>query len=628
MGKRIIKKIVTCLLIAAVALGCVFAVAGCNLIVENENRVANQELATINGYNGITLTLTQNELMDYYNSYAGYLTSPDYGYNYTVEEAFDWCLENKIKSKYLVTAAMVYLTDVQSGNASIVARNANGVRVTPDSLTNPEDCLTYAEYLASIYTTNDSIQSSLDSLIEQGHQDELQTIANDIVNDIDKPDIDRIEFTDETKDYLKEDYYVNQGIDKNSIKVIIVYEDDTTSDEFVVPDTMYTTDIDTSAEKTDNTFVISVDEKIVAENGDISFEAHTLTHTFNVVTPRATRTEEEVTDDNIVKIGDIEVSRYATKAEIEDAGVNVSKIDPVAEYNNLKVDPTADGDLVEAYRQLNENLKNSNKDMNYYYASGFESAVLSALQHEVKKEAVAANEITDAQIINEFKFLYDTGKASYQDTEDEVKTFGSSITKGIDALYYYPQVTKLEDYFFVYQVLLKFSDEQSAWLTSKSGGNKELAKDFYEFAKDGIEVKVSNPDYDPDFDCPYHEEGVGTPEDCIYEGEGICPSCPYELDADGNIVTKSFNEIYTALQADLAAIYAKAITTEYTETDQSQEALDKFLDYVYRYNDDPGIMNSSAGYAIGPEGEPDPNGSFDKDFIAICHEVYQHSDTV
>ena len=109
MGKRIIKKFIICLLVAAVALGSVFAVAGCNLIVENEYRTANQVLATVKGVNGIKLTVTQNEIMDYYNTYGPYLTNPNYGYNYTVEEAFEWCLENKIKSKYLITAAMVYL---------------------------------------------------------------------------------------------------------------------------------------------------------------------------------------------------------------------------------------------------------------------------------------------------------------------------------------------------------------------------------------------------------------------------------------------------------------------------------------------------------------------------------------
>lgn len=627
MGKKVVKKLFTAVLVVAMAFGCLVAVSGCNLIVENDNRVANQVLATVEGYGGIKMTVTQNELMDYFNTYASYLTSPDYGYNYTVEEAFDWCLENKIKSKYLVTAAMVYLTDIQSGNASVVARNAIDVRYNIGALVKPEDSLTYAEYLATVYSTNDTIQQSLDSLIKKGHQDNLQTI----VNDIEKTNVDYIEFSDDTKNYLKSEYFVNQGIDNNSIKIHIVYTDGEKSDDFVVPDGMYVTKFDSSAEKTDNKIEISIDEKIIDDNGTTTYKPHTLTHTYNVVSPRATRTQEEQVDDNYVEIGEIKVLRYATKAQVDaqlkEAGIDAQKIDPQAEYNRLKVLPAADKDLVDAYRQLNENLSRSNKDMAYYYASAFESAVLSALQHEVKKAAAQENPITDAQIVNEFKFLYQTGKSSYDNVDDPIKTFGSSITKGIDALYYYPTVTKLDEYFFVYQLLLKFSDEQSAFLKTQTGADKELTQRLYEYAKTDIEVKESNPNYDPDFDCPYHEKGIHT-EDCIYEGEGTCPSSAYVLDENGDIVTAKFDEVYTALQTELATIYAKTITEDYTADAQSSEALEKFIEFVYKYNDDPGIMNSSAGYAIGPKGEPDPNAGFDKDFLELCHDVFKHGSEV
>ncbi|HOK81576.1 MAG TPA: hypothetical protein PLS05_01160 [Clostridia bacterium] len=637
MGKRIIKKFIICLLVAAVALGSVFAVAGCNLIVENEYRTANQVLATVKGVNGIVLTVTQNEIMDYYNTYGPYLTNPNYGYNYTVEEAFEWCLENKIKSKYLITVAMVYLTNTSTPNASIQARQS--VRMFPNSLTKPEDALTLAEYYAAVYSTKESIESSLESLTKQAYQDKLLTAYNKVIANGGNQNIDRIEFADETKEYLKikddetkkNEYYVNQGIDKNSIKVVIVYDDGSKSDAFIVPDSMYTTAIDTSSEKKDNTFVISVDEKVVDKDGNISYESHTLTYTFDVVKPRATREKEDTMPIDNIKIGDIEVSRYATKAELEQAGLNlaeleISAIDPVAKYNSLKNDLTADRDLVEAYRQLNENIKRSNKDFSYFLAQAYESAVLSALQHEVKKAALISNPVTQAQVINEFKFLYETGRSSYVDSKDRVQTFGSSITQGIESLYYYPNdIPKLSDYFFVYQMLLKFSDEQSAFLSSQVGSNKELAKQYYEVYKEQITVKKSNLNYDADFDCPYHEEGRG---DCIYEGDGTCPSSPYELTGnghDGEIVYKSYTEITTALQNDLSAIYAR---TDITDAEKSQEALNKFLDYVYKYNDDPGVMNTSAGYAISPEGEPDPNNGFDKDFLALCRRVYDYSGKV
>ena len=39
-------------------------------------------------------------------------------------------------------------------------------------------------------------------------------------------------------------------------------------------------------------------------------------------------------------------------------------------------------------------------------------------------------------------------------------------------------------------------------------------------------------------------------------------------------------------------------------------------------------MNTSAGYAISPEGEPDPNNGSDKDFLALCRRVYDYSGKV
>lgn len=640
MSKKVFKKITACLLIIAMGIGVLFAVSGCNLIVKNDYRTANQVLATIKGEGGITMTVTQNELMDFYNSYGYYLMSPDYGYGYTAQEAFDFCLESKIKSKYLVTSAMVYLTDVTGGNQSVIARNA--VRYNTSSRLKPEDVLTWAEYYAAVFSTNKSIQDSLDTLVKNNRQDNLQSI----VNNISKTDIDYLEFTEATKEYLKEVYYVNQDIDKNSIKIRIVYDDGTKSEEFVLPDSYYTTDFSTTEAKTDNTFVITIDEKIIGSDGNASYEAHTLTHTFDVVEPRATRAKNETVDDNYLEINEVKISRYATKDEIlakkseiessdEYSMLKINPIDPEAEYIAMKNKPNADADLVDALRQLNENLKNAQKDMNYYYNSSFESAVLAALQHEVKKEALAKNPVTDAQIVEEYNYLYASAKDAYaaKTTEKEkYDTFAAAMKDGIDKLYYYPSLNleykgssySLTDFFYVYQLLLKFSDEQSAFLTASIGANKELAQQYYEFVKKDIEVKESNPDYDADYDCPYHEKGIGTEEDdCIYEGEGTCPSSPYILNEDGSYKTVAYDTVYNGLNTALAAIYSNA---ELTEAQKSQQAIEKFLEYVYKYNDDPGIMNKSLGYAIGPKGY-DPNNGFDQNFVDLCLKVFNYNNT-
>lgn len=614
MVKKTIAKILAVMVVIALS---TLSFSACNFIKENETRVANQELITINGANGITMTLTQNEIIDYYNIYAYYLIN---NYGYTVEEALDFAVESKIKNKYLITIAMGYLVD------DVSARNVSNLYGGGKKNT-VQDVLTYAEYYAAIKSVNDSMKETLDSFVDESYQQSLNSLVSKAKN----TEVDSIEFAPSTLEYLKDEYYVNQDIDTDKIKFVIVYDapeggEKTRSAEFIVPTAMYETAFTSKEAKTDLELTVKFEEK-TEKDGDTSYETHKVTHTYDVVSPRATETKTTVTNDDDVKIGDITVNRYATLADLQSANAVVEKIDVEAEYNRLKNDPAADTKMRDAYRQLNENLKNSYKTMDYLYGSAFESAVVSALQVEVKKTANKGNDADwDSTILQEFKHNYNNAKDKYAGltTEEALAAqLGTDIKSNLDSFYYYPALSNLSGYFYVYQILVNFSETDKTFLTDNKTDDKDIMNSFYEFIKDRTNGKESNPAYNADYDCPVHELG-DTDAECKWEKEkgedetGVCPSIAY---IDNEV---AFTEIYNSLQTKLQTVYNNS---ELTDAQKSEQAFSIFKDYMYRYNDDPGTMNSSTGYLIAPEGVKDPNG-FYQSFLDLAHDVYDYSGAV
>ncbi|MDR2436531.1 MAG: hypothetical protein LBD17_00425, partial [Endomicrobium sp.] len=148
-------------IIALAILVCVFvtALAGCSFIVKNNERIANQEIYSIIGENGITLSLTRNEIIDYFNNYA--YTLINY-YSYTAKEALDFVIESKIKNKYLITIAMGVLAKDYEQRKTVLVGNGTVVE--------PKDCLTWAEFYAAVYSVNESIESSIETSIKEAEE--------------------------------------------------------------------------------------------------------------------------------------------------------------------------------------------------------------------------------------------------------------------------------------------------------------------------------------------------------------------------------------------------------------------------------------------------------------------------
>ena len=581
MFKKRIFSLLAVLLIAAMLTACA---VGCTFVKKNDDRAANENYVTITNQ-GITLTVSYNELMDYFNSMGYYYINY---YGYSVAETLDVCISTKIQTKYLLTEAMVYLT----GDAVSSARKS--VLVGGGAKVNPVDVLTIAEKYAAIYAVNSSIDSSLETAEEEAYQADL----NRIMNAIDSENVAEIVFAEETEAYFEkffhsgEGCYVGNELDTDRVKIQVVYDNGEKSEAFIVPTGAYTTAFsseaaeDNSESTEDKNFVISFTENVTDKDGNVTEEAHTLTYDYKLVYPRETREEAtEPTDYAEITIGEFDpISRYATEAEIPD---EIKAACSIRDLDKEYADAEKGGNKykIEAYRVTVENIKNAYKTMEYFYKAQYESAVLSALQAELylaaDNTAEADGDISDAKIAEEYRYLYTTGKNSYgKDADANKDAFVTAIKNGLDTVYYYPAITDISDYYYVYQILFSFTDEMEDFLTSEAGDDEETIKEFTDYFLTILTTEPSNADYDAEKYDPEDAETVGPFGD--------------------EVLVK---DVIAELETKLAEIYNG------TSENKASEATELFLEYLYKYNDDPGIFNNAYGYLM--TADPEDSGWVD-----------------
>ena len=581
MFKKRIFSLLAVLLIAAMLTACA---VGCTFVKKNDDRAANENYVTITNQ-GITLTVSYNELMDYFNSMGYYYINY---YGYSVAETLDVCISTKIQTKYLLTEAMVYLT----GDAVSSARKS--VLVGGGAKVNPVDVLTIAEKYAAIYAVNSSIDSSLETAEEEAYQADL----NRIMNAIDSENVAEIAFAEETEAYFEkffhsgEGCYVGNELDTDRVKIQVVYDNGEKSEAFIVPTGAYTTAFsseaaeDNSESTEDKNFVISFTENVTDKDGNVTEEAHTLTYDYKLVYPRETREEAtEPTDYAEITIGEFDpISRYATEAEIPD---EIKAACSIRDLDKEYADAEKGGNKykIEAYRVTVENIKNAYKTMEYFYKAQYESAVLSALQAELylaaDNTAEADGDISDAKIAEEYRYLYTTGKNSYgKDADANKDAFVTAIKNGLDTVYYYPSITDISDYYYVYQILFSFTDEMEDFLTSEAGDDEETIKEFTDYFLTILTTEPSNADYDAEKYDPEDAETVGPFGD--------------------EVLVK---DVIAELETKLAEIYGG------TSENKASEATALFLEYLYKYNDDPGIFNNAYGYLM--TADPEDSGWVD-----------------
>lgn len=309
-------------------------------------------------------------------------------------------------------------------------------------------------------------------------------------------------------------------------------------------------------------------------------------------------TTDDTTDDDKVDETD-KIAARPTRPDKKEAEVDYTKpLDPAKaeikffekpykdlytekEWDELnKVEGKADY-IPKALNELKKQLADNYKSYDYYLNSAYETQLISKYKRELSKDFNP----DDAAIKSEYDRYVSLNKEKFSiETEANYKTaISSSLTNTV----YHP--TSEHGYGYVFNILFKFSDEQSTELKNFTAGqpDKTIVEKYRAQLANKIEVMKSNPDYDPDEVCEECEKAQKDNNDpnkyCTKEK---CNARPYEVDSEGNIKKYNVMDVINELTAKLDA----ATTFEAKREIAAQ--------YVYMVNDDTGMYNTSSNNAI------------------------------
>ena len=309
-------------------------------------------------------------------------------------------------------------------------------------------------------------------------------------------------------------------------------------------------------------------------------------------------TTDDTTDDDKVDETD-KIAARPTRPAKKEAEVDYTKpLDPAKaeikffekpykdlytekEWDELnKVEGKADY-IPKALNELKKQLADNYKSYDYYLNSAYETQLISKYKRELSKDFNP----DDAAIQAEYERYVSLNKEKFSiETEANYKTaISSSLTNTV----YHP--TSEHGYGYVFNILFKFSDEQSTELKNFTAGqpDKTIVEKYRAQLANKIEVMKSNPDYDPDEVCEECEKAQKDNNDpnkyCTKEK---CNARPYEVDSEGNIKKYNVMDVINELTAKLDA----ATTFEAKREIAAQ--------YVYMVNDDTGMYNTSSNNAI------------------------------
>ena len=251
------------------------------------------------------------------------------------------------------------------------------------------------------------------------------------------------------------------------------------------------------------------------------------------------------------------------------------------EWDELnKVEGKADY-IPKALNELKKQLADNYKSYDYYLNSAYETQLISKYKRELgekfdpDKDAIK-NEYYKYVSLNKEKFSIET-KANYK------AAISSSLTNTV----YHPSTE--HGYGYVFNILFKFSDEQSTELKNFTAGqpDKTIVEKYRAQLANKIEAMKSNPDYDTDEVCEECEKAQKESKDpnkyCTKEK---CNARPYEVDSEGNIKKYNVMDVINELTAKLDAA---------TSFEAKREIA---AQYVYMVNDDTGMYNTSSNNAI------------------------------
>jgi hypothetical protein len=223
---------------------------------------------------------------------------------------------------------------------------------------------------------------------------------------------------------------------------------------------------------------------------------------------------------------------------------------------------------VEALRRINKSLADTYRDYDYYYSNQLLTQVIERYKDEYK---ATLEDPTEAEILARYNEMLASNISSFATDGN----YATALDSGdYEKVIYHPgySVNDEKGYFYVMNILMKFSDEQSDMLakfTDSEVANEDAIKVYRDYLATLIKVNVSNTEYDSE---------IGETEDNkMYDRENI-----------------AVDTILGEMEAELNAATTVA------------ERIEIFKKWTYLVNDDPGaftaISDGKPGYLVTPEG--------------------------
>ncbi len=260
-----------------------------------------------------------------------------------------------------------------------------------------------------------------------------------------------------------------------------------------------------------------------------------------------------------------------------------------------------------------------------YFAKTFKSQCENAIISKYEKALINEQEgnlAKDEALYNAYKNVYETQKAKFQTNFTAYETALENATD--ESLVLYNPTASEGKYGYVLNLLIGFSDEQSAILasldesTTLSATQKEKARqNLLETltAKDLRDTWVESNygSYSEDtgkftFDSKYLKSGVlNTFDGNIYGAKKYTYHDDYDDEKEAYSYKSvkaneiSFDKFYSDIVCNIMGFEGKSGKLE----NYSEDHLNKFKDIIYAYSTDPGSLSDNYGYVYSPKTSKD-----------------------
>ncbi len=497
-------------LLALVLIVCMLAVmfSACDQIFKkNEERDFNQVVATVgysttvNGKNSTqSFDILKGDLKASYDTY-GYLYV-NY-YKMSKSEAVETLLKQLYQRKALVMFAKAYLIE----NAP------EGISITdlPEAV-DVEKFLTDAEINKAIKATNKDMKKSLDTVLEGLISDKKANKGTNKKEEAPKAKSDKV-----FKVYFELNYETTSTIATIGVK------DGTYATEPTAP----TRDgYKFGGWFTDEAMTNKYNFKTpVTENVKLYAKWYEYT------APRTVKEVTETEEDFDPQVGvELEREKYFFDKDYIATLTFKDMKSGYSEEEYLEV-------LDEGVKSLQAKIKKNHRSYEYFLKEQYDTVLLEKFERCL----TADQNVTDAEIEEKYRSLINQNEQSFvQSEENYTKSLKSSLTDTIYNLH----TTAGQRYGFVTNILLKFNADELKKLTdlvTSGASSVEQIKAFRDELAMNHKVKITNHDYDADYECDKHE----CEDDC---DPMTCPN--HECNKTDALTEEQYNKLIEVVAND------------------------------------------------------------------------------